>query len=41
MGGGKPSFFNTEILISQLLSGGVSLEDARNCAIIGCVEALP
>lgn len=39
MGGGKPSFFNTEILISQLLSGGVSLEDARNCAIIGCVES--
>jgi len=38
MGGGKPSFFNNEILISQLLSESVSLRDARNCAIIGCVE---
>ncbi len=39
MGGGKPSFFNEEVAISQLLSDGVSLKDARNWAIVGCVEA--
>jgi len=38
MGGGKPSFFNDDILIPQLLSEGVSIKDARNCAIVGCVE---
>jgi formate C-acetyltransferase len=39
MGGGKPSFFSDSVAIDQLLSDGVSLEDARNYAIVGCVEA--
>jgi len=37
-GGGLPGFFNDEIAIPSLLSKGVSLEDARNWAVVGCSE---
>ncbi len=37
-GGGVPFFFNDEVLIPSLLDKGVSLEDARGYAAIGCVE---
>ncbi len=36
--GGLPAFQNDEIIITQLMNSGVSLEDARNYAIVGCVE---
>ena len=36
--GGKMPFFNDEIIIPALEKDGVSLEDARNYAIVGCVE---
>ncbi len=36
--GGLPAFQNDEIIIPQLIRTGVSLEDARNYAIVGCVE---
>ncbi len=35
---GLPAYYNDEIIIPALLSRGVSIEDARNYAIIGCVE---
>ncbi len=35
---GMPAFFNYNVTVQRLLSLGVSLEDARNCSIIGCVE---
>lgn len=35
---GLPAYYNDEIIIPSLMSRGVSLEDARNYAIIGCVE---
>lgn len=38
-GGGKPAVFNDEVIIPSLMSkSGVSLEEARNYAIVGCVE---
>lgn len=37
--GGKPAVFNDEVIIPSLMSkSGVSLEEARNYAIVGCVE---
>ncbi|MBN2072926.1 MAG: formate C-acetyltransferase/glycerol dehydratase family glycyl radical enzyme [Actinobacteria bacterium] len=36
--GGLPSFFNDEVAIPMLLRKGLSLEDARDWAIIGCCE---
>ncbi len=36
--GGLPAFQNDELIIPQLINSGVSLEDARNYAIVGCVE---
>ncbi len=36
--GGLPSFQNDEIIILQLINRGMNLEDARNYAIVGCVE---
>lgn len=36
--GGNPTFDNTDKLIEILLGRGLSLEDARNICIIGCVE---
>lgn len=35
---GMPAFFNNDINIQRLLNHGGSLEDARNCCLIGCVE---
>ncbi len=35
---GLPAYYNDEVIIPALMSRGVSLEDARNYAIIGCVE---
>lgn len=38
-GGGKPAVFNDEIIIPSLMSEpGVTLEEARDYAIVGCVE---
>ena len=36
--GGKLPYFNDDIIIPALLMDGYSLEDARNYAIVGCVE---
>lgn len=35
---GLPAYYNDEIIIPAMMSRGVSLEDARNYNIIGCVE---
>ncbi len=37
-GGGVPFFFNDEAIVPALVEKGIPLEDARNYAIIGCVE---
>ena len=37
-GVGLPAYYNDEVIIPALVSRGVSLEDARNYCIIGCVE---
>lgn len=38
LGFGMPAFNNDEIIIKSLMDRGVTLEDARNYAAIGCVE---
>lgn len=38
LGTGMPQLFNDEIIIPGFLNRGVSLEDARNYAVVGCVE---
>ena len=38
LAGGVPTFENDEVIIPTLMSRGLSLEDARNCTLIGCVE---
>ena len=40
-GQGKPSMFNDELIIPSLLKDGVSLKDAREYGVIGCVEPAP
>ncbi len=35
---GMPAFFNDEVIIPALLNRGRELEDARDYAIVGCVE---
>ncbi len=35
---GLPAYYNDEVIIPALMSRGVSLEDARDYNIIGCVE---
>ncbi|MFC2003570.1 glycyl radical protein [Chloroflexota bacterium] len=35
---GMPAFFNNDTIVQGLIAHGVSLEDARNCCIVGCVE---
>lgn len=35
---GLPAYYNDEVVIPSLLNRGLSLEDARDYAIIGCVE---
>lgn len=37
-GGGKPAIFNDEVIIPSLMTSGVSIEEARDFAIVGCVE---
>ncbi|MDR2665362.1 MAG: hypothetical protein LBC21_03675 [Oscillospiraceae bacterium] len=36
--GGVPTYENDDVIIPALMSRGLSLEDARNCTLIGCVE---
>lgn len=38
LGLGVPAFYNDEVIITALVGRGVELADARNYAIIGCVE---
>lgn len=38
LGTGIPQLFNDEVCIPAFMSKGVSLEDARDYAIVGCVE---
>lgn len=35
---GLPAYYNDEVIIPALMSRGVTIEDARNYNIIGCVE---
>jgi len=35
---GFPAYYNDEVIIPQLISRGLTVEDARNYNIIGCVE---
>ena len=37
-GVGLPAYYNDEVVIPSLMSRGLSIEDARNYCIIGCVE---
>lgn len=41
LGLGLPALFNDEAHIPSLMSRGVTLEDARNYALVGCVEPAP
>lgn len=38
LGLGMPAYYNDEVVIPALVSRGVSLQDARDYGIIGCVE---
>ncbi|MFT2797216.1 formate C-acetyltransferase [Serratia sp. N21D137] len=38
LGTGIPQIFNDEVVVPAFLNRGVSLEDARNYAVVGCVE---
>lgn len=40
-GTGKPVFFNDHVIITALLSLGISLKEARGYAIVGCEEPTP
>jgi pyruvate formate-lyase/glycerol dehydratase family glycyl radical enzyme len=40
LGFGMPAMHNDELMIPSLLSRGVSLEDANNYAIVGCIEPI-
>ena len=40
LGFGMPALHNDELMIPSLLSRGVSLEDACNYAIVGCIEPI-
>lgn len=35
---GQPAYYNDEVIIPSMMSRGVTMEDARNYCIIGCVE---
>ncbi len=37
-GGGIPFFFNDDVIVPALCDKGIPLEDARDYAVIGCVE---
>jgi len=41
MGTGEPKIFNDEVAIPSMLSSNVSLEDARDYQVVGCVEPDP
>ncbi|MDR1821673.1 MAG: hypothetical protein LBQ91_04460 [Oscillospiraceae bacterium] len=36
--GGVPTYENQDIIIPALMARGLSLEDARGCTLVGCVE---
>ena len=38
LGTGLPAFYNDEVIIPMLVNNGLNLEDARDYAIVGCVE---
>ncbi len=38
LGTGLPAYYNDEIMIPSIMARGLSLEDARDYCIIGCVE---
>jgi len=38
LGTGIPQLFNDEVIVPGFLNRGVTLEDARNYAVVGCVE---
>lgn len=38
LGGGQPAFYNDEEIIPAKINRGLTLEDARDYAVIGCVE---
>ncbi len=38
LGTGLPAYYNDEVIIPSIMARGVSLEDARDYCIIGCVE---
>ena len=38
LGTGLPAYYNDEVMIPSIMARGLSLEDARNYCIIGCVE---
>ncbi len=38
LGTGLPAYYNDEIIIPSIMSRGLTLEDARDYCIIGCVE---
>ncbi|MCE5221316.1 MAG: glycyl radical protein [Clostridium sp.] len=38
LGLGFPALYNDEVIIPSLINRGVTLEDARNYSIVGCVE---
>lgn len=38
LGTGLPAYYNDEVMIPSLMSRGLTLEDARDYCIIGCVE---
>ncbi|MBN2323077.1 MAG: glycyl radical protein [Spirochaetes bacterium] len=40
LGFGMPAMHNDELMIPSLLNRGVSLEDANNYAIVGCIEPI-
>ncbi|WP_309600738.1 pyruvate formate lyase family protein, partial [Klebsiella pneumoniae] len=38
LGTGIPQIFNDEVVIPAFLNRGVSLDDARDYSVVGCVE---
>jgi len=38
LGTGEPKIFNDDVTIPSMLSSGVSMEDARDYQVVGCVE---
>lgn len=38
LGTGLPAFYNDEVIIPMLINQGLTLEDARDYGIVGCVE---